>query len=167
LTRYHGVFAARSSWRALVTPKPPDGVVRRKAEKPCKKQEPAAEKPLAAKPQPPPRPSAASEPSLTPSVLAIQEDPTVITVRHWGRLLEGELYALSSRLEGSVLLKRTHGINALACPKCEGKLRPIATITDDGAVCKILRHLGLRTEPLPRARARDPTGQVGFDFHVA
>jgi hypothetical protein len=28
--RYHGVFAARSSWRPLVTPKPPDGVVRRK-----------------------------------------------------------------------------------------------------------------------------------------
>ena len=35
LARYHGVFAARSSWRALVTPKPPDGVARRKKPKPC------------------------------------------------------------------------------------------------------------------------------------
>jgi hypothetical protein len=43
-------------------------------------------------------------------VLAIQDDPTVITIRHWGRLLDGELYALSSRLQWSVLLKRTHGI---------------------------------------------------------
>src|SRR5215468_7488329 len=31
LVRYHGVFGARSSWRALVTPKPPDGVARRKS----------------------------------------------------------------------------------------------------------------------------------------
>jgi hypothetical protein len=30
LVRYHGVFGARSSWRALVTPKPPDGGARRK-----------------------------------------------------------------------------------------------------------------------------------------
>ena len=29
LVRYHGVFGARSSWRALVTPKPRDGVARR------------------------------------------------------------------------------------------------------------------------------------------
>jgi hypothetical protein len=35
LVRYHGVFAARSSWRGLVTPKPPDGVERRKKSKGC------------------------------------------------------------------------------------------------------------------------------------
>jgi hypothetical protein len=32
-------------------------------------------------------------------------------------------------------------------------------------VNKILAHLGMPTEPLPRARARDPTGQMDFgDF---
>ena len=36
LVRYHGVFGARSSWRALVTPKPPDGVARRKKSKACR-----------------------------------------------------------------------------------------------------------------------------------
>jgi hypothetical protein len=35
LVRYPGVFAARSSWRALVTPKPADGVARRKKPKAC------------------------------------------------------------------------------------------------------------------------------------
>ena len=35
LVRYHGVFAARSSWRALVTPKPPGGVAPRKKPKAC------------------------------------------------------------------------------------------------------------------------------------
>jgi hypothetical protein len=32
---------------------------------------------------------------------------------------------------------------------------------------KILSHLGMPTEPLPRAQARDPTGQQSFDFHAA
>ncbi len=32
---------------------------------------------------------------------------------------------------------------------------------------KILTHLGLPTEPLPRAQARDPTGQESFDFGAA
>jgi DNA-directed RNA polymerase subunit H (RpoH/RPB5) len=43
----------------------------------------------------------------------------------------------------------------------------IATITEPGTVKKILAHLGLPTEPLPRARARDPTGQESFDFGAA
>jgi hypothetical protein len=158
LTRYHGVFAARSSWRALVTPKPPDGVVRRKTEKPCKKSEPAE--------KPPPRLSAA-EPSLALAALATPHDPTVITVKHWGRLLDGELFASSSRLEWAVLLKRTHGLDALRCPKCDATMRPIATLTSPDAVRKILTHLGVRAEPLPRARARDPTGQERFDFDAA
>jgi hypothetical protein len=33
-------------------------------------------------------------------------------------------------------------------------------------VKKSLSHLGLRTEPLPRGRARDPTGQESFDVDV-
>jgi hypothetical protein len=42
-----------------------------------------------------------------------------------------------------------------------------AYITEPGAVKKILEHLGPSTEPLPRARARDPTGQESFDFDAA
>jgi hypothetical protein len=43
----------------------------------------------------------------------------------------------------------------------------VATITEPSVVKKILSHLGVRTDPLPRARARDPTGQESFDFDAA
>jgi DNA-directed RNA polymerase subunit H (RpoH/RPB5) len=46
-------------------------------------------------------------------------------------------------------------------------MRAMATLVEPATVKKILAHLGLPTEPLPRARARDPTGQQGFDFDAA
>jgi hypothetical protein len=46
-------------------------------------------------------------------------------------------------------------------------MRVPATITEPSVVTKILSHLGLRTEPLSRARARDPTGQESFDEGAA
>jgi DNA-directed RNA polymerase subunit H (RpoH/RPB5) len=46
-------------------------------------------------------------------------------------------------------------------------MRVLATITDPPVVTKILSHLGMRTEPLPRARARDPTGQIDFGDYAA
>jgi hypothetical protein len=46
-------------------------------------------------------------------------------------------------------------------------MRVMATLTEPAAVKKILTHLGLPTEPLPRGRARDPTGQERFDFDAA
>ena len=88
-------------------------------------------------------------------------------MKHWSRLLDGELYAASSRVEWATLLRRTYGVDALRCPKCAGRLRVMATITDPGVVKKILAHLHLPTEPLPRARARDPTGQESVDEGAA
>src|SRR5262249_14594545 len=93
--------------------------------------------------------------------------PTMITVEHWSRLRDGELYAASSRIEWALLLRRTYGVDALRCPGCGGRMRVMATIVEPGTVKKILAHLGLPTEPLPRARARDPTGQESFDFDAA
>jgi hypothetical protein len=46
-------------------------------------------------------------------------------------------------------------------------MRPIATLTDPAEVRAILTHLGMRSQPLPRAPARDPTGQASFEFAVA
>jgi len=43
----------------------------------------------------------------------------------------------------------------------------VATLADPSVVKMILSHLGLPTEPLPRARARDPTGQESFDYDAA
>ena len=94
-------------------------------------------------------------------------DPTMITVAHWRRILDGELYAASSRVEWAVLLRRTHGVDALRCPKCTGTMRAMATLVEPATVKKILAHLGLPTEPPPRARARDPTGQESVDEGAA
>ena len=46
-------------------------------------------------------------------------------------------------------------------------MRVLATITDPSVVNKILSHLGVRTDPLPRARARDPTGQMDLGVDAA
>jgi hypothetical protein len=83
------------------------------------------------------------------------------------RYLQGELFATSSRVDWAVLMQRTFGFDALKCPKCASKMRLLASLTDPGEVTKILSHLGLLTEPLPRGRARDPTGQETFEFEAA
>ena len=71
---------------------------------------------------------------------------------------------MSSRVDWAVLLQRPFGESALRCPNCDALMRVIATLTEPEPGTKILSHLGLRTEPLPRARARDPTAQESFDF---
>jgi hypothetical protein len=179
-----GVFAARSSWRALVTPKPPDGVARRKKPKRCAsapstasstspalptRATPQANGAADAVPSTPAQPapsgspaSAALRPSIAPSPL---EAATTITVKHWRRILDGELFATSSRVDWATLMRRTFGFDALRCPTCDARMRVVSTLTDPDVVKKILAHLGMPTEPLPRARARDPTGQTDFgDF---
>jgi hypothetical protein len=195
--RYHGVFAARSSWRDLVTPEHPAGAPRNKP-KPC----PAAgtDSPTATPSAAPASPSvpakraqrdAAPSPATVPSagapsalptaptvapplasvvlgaVLGVLVDLTTITVKHWSRLLDGALLASSSYVDWAVLLQRTFGFDALRCPKCDHRMRVISTITEPSAVKRILNHLGVRAEPLPRAPARDPTGQTDFDFDAA
>ena len=95
------------------------------------------------------------------------DEPTRITLKHWERTLEGKLFATSPRLDWAVLLKRTHGLDALRCLSCNSAMRPIATVTESAEVRAILTALGLRAQPLPRAPARDPTDQHSFDFAVA
>jgi hypothetical protein len=54
------------------------------------------------------------------------------------------------------LLRRTFGIDVETCPKCGGRMRLLALVTDPKNVARFLRHLGEPTEPPPRAPARDP-----------
>jgi hypothetical protein len=61
------------------------------------------------------------------------------------------------------LLKRTMGLDALACPRCGGRLEPIVEILEPGAVAKILRSMGLPDSPPPVSPARPPP-QTDFDF---
>jgi hypothetical protein len=174
--RYAGVFAPRSSWRALVTPKPRTTAAKPKpcaeAEKEVKRATPptpAAPAPLVPPVAAPPSVSRDRAPSLahreTDALAEPRGDPTTITLQHWGRLLDGELLATSSRVDWALLLRRTFGFDALRCPKCDGRMRVLATLTDPSAVRRILEHLGMRAVPLEAAPARDPTGEqtdLGF-----
>ncbi len=58
------------------------------------------------------------------------------------------------------LLRRSMDVDVLQCPKCHGRLRVLAVITEREPVQRILSHLGLPTEPPPLARARDPSDEL-------
>jgi hypothetical protein len=93
----------------------------------------------------------------------IQLAPNIISVKHWDRLLGGLLCAVQPRVDWATLLRRSLSVDVLECPKCHGRLRVVAVITEREPVQRILAHLGLPTEPPPVARARDPTDDVGDD----
>jgi hypothetical protein len=96
----------------------------------------------------------------------LHAEPTRITVAHWGRLDEGELFAKTRYIDWAVLMKRSFGLDVLRCPRCGGRMRVLGTITQPDTIRRILWCLGLRAEPLVRAPARDPTWQQ-MDFDAA
>jgi hypothetical protein len=60
-----------------------------------------------------------------------------------------------ARIDWASLLKRVFLEDVLAC-SCGGRRRILADVQERSAIVTILRHLGLRTEPAPLARARAP-----------
>ncbi|MFN8640425.1 MAG: ATP-dependent helicase HrpA [Candidatus Binatia bacterium] len=54
-------------------------------------------------------------------------------------------------------MRRTFGLDVLACPDCGGRLRLVATLADPRVIARILAHLGLPLEPLPPAPPRQPS----------
>ncbi len=68
------------------------------------------------------------------------------------------------RTDWATLLKRTLGLDALSCPKCGGRMKLIAMITEPGTVRRILRSMGLPWEPPARPPPwRPPQGELEFD----
>jgi hypothetical protein len=61
-----------------------------------------------------------------------------------------------SRLPWAELYRRVFRDDLLVCPRCTGRMRVLAAITDPAVVAAILTHLGLPTEPPPIAAARAP-----------
>ncbi len=55
------------------------------------------------------------------------------------------------------LLRRTFGLDVLACPDCGGRLRLVATIADPRVIARILAHLGLPLEPPGPVPPRQPS----------
>ncbi|XYI03798.1 hypothetical protein ACMHYB_30145 [Sorangium sp. So ce1128] len=93
--------------------------------------------------------------------LAVHVGATTISVAHWGRLLDGELFATSRTIEWAVLMKHSFGFNARTCPRCERKMHVLATITQPSTIRRILEHLGLRAgERVPEGARVPPHERV-------
>lgn len=158
LLRYSGVFSAGHTWRSLVIPKPPA------PRSPCRRARPSTVPPTTAPEQAPPEPEPAElvdlgsrEPIELRSSL---RSPFVLSDKHLRRLLDGMLLMKRSTADWSMLLRRSHGLDVLDCPKCHGRLRLRGALTDKTQVRRFLEHLGRPSESPPLAPARDPT----FDF---
>jgi hypothetical protein len=186
LLRYAGVLAPRSAWRRDVIPRARErrdgcaGAHAGRAGKAATTPEPARPKSRDARNRPQPHPSSSKEGTasgpttpkveVAPSAEArrtrpnpadvIRIAPNIVSVRHWDRLLRGLLYAVQPRVDWATLLRRSFSVDVLECPKCHGRLRMVAVITEGEPVHRILSHLRMPTEPVPVARARDPTDEA-------
>jgi hypothetical protein len=65
----------------------------------------------------------------------------------------GLVFAIRPR---ALLLKRVFLIDALKCPKCQGRMKILAAIIKPEAIRKILDHLGIPSEAPRRTAARPP-----------
>ncbi len=59
------------------------------------------------------------------------------------------------------LMRRAFELDVLACPRCGGRMRLIATIEDPQVIRRFLAQLGLRPDPF---RSRPPPGRTGDLF---
>ena len=70
--------------------------------------------------------------------------------------------ALGARSGGShyrpwaELLKRTFEVDVLQCPRCKGRMKLVAMVTDPKSIARVLRHLKEPTDPPAREPARGP-----------
>jgi hypothetical protein len=173
--RYAGVLGPRSAWRKDIVPKPRErqpACNDAGASGPAKPRE--EPKKNDASPQRPERSGEAAGPArpagsgassvMAPSAVRPGDvtvlSPNVLSVQHWDRLLGGVLYAATPRVEWAALLRRSFAADVLECPKCHGRLRVLAVITEPEPVRRILAHLGQETDTPPLARARDPTDEL-------
>ncbi len=75
---------------------------------------------------------------------ASQVAPNILSVAHWERLFEGELYAPLSRLDWATLLRRTFEVDVKSCAACEGRMTVRAVVTDPASIAKLLGALRRR-----------------------
>jgi len=139
LLLYHGTFAARGGCRvAQAAARPP--LAPPPADSTPADPAPADPGP-GARPAPGPLPPGASLAAPAPAG-ARAPPPAPRRARH---------------VAWAELLRRTFGLDVLACPDCGGRLRLVATIADPRVIARILAHLGLPLAPPPPAPPRQPS----------
>ena len=154
LVRYHGCFAPAHTWRRLVVPRPPEPRAKAARRPTTVDTEGAEAEPAAALGA---LPGPGGDDSFEPAPL---RSPFILSDYHMRRLLDGLLLMTGSRADWATLLRRSHDIDVLDCPRCHGRLRLLAVVRDKHQARRFLRYLGEPDDPQPLASARDPT----FDF---
>jgi hypothetical protein len=172
LTRFAGVLAPRSKWRRDVVPKPREkrdacGIAR--SDKPgaatrVKGDGPKTSNEFAQRPTASERNERADGDNRShrdglatisiappPRGEVIMLSPNVTAVRHWDRLIGGLLYATAPRVDWATLLHRSFAVDVLECPKCHGRLRVLAVITELTTFC--IQRVVVCRRPLPVAPA--------------
>ena len=176
LVRYAGVLGPRSAWRKDVVPRPRerpplcDGAASpvsdasqshgAKAAIPRPRSDDAAGA-VPARPRSVDGLTLARLPGggpLVGDVVALA--PNVLSVRHWDRLVGGVLYAATPRVDWARLLRRSFDVDVMRCPRCHGRLRVLAVITEREPIQRILAYLAVPIDAPPLARARDPTDDL-------
>lgn len=138
LVRYHGVFAPNSPWRGAVIPAAPSPKTHACATGPAQRSNPRATVPSASPTEPAEgMASAHDEVLLAAGVEAPAKAPRTGTRIGW-----------------ATLLHRVWNVDALKCPRCEGAMKFIATITDRVVIVRILAHLRLPTDETLSAPVR-------------
>ena len=141
LTRYHGVLAPRSSWRAQLVPDPSHchGGCDHESPSPCATR---------SRPEPPlvatPTPIAAPVESAADIVPIAAAAPAAPSPRPRSR-------TSTSYVPWNVLLRRTFGFEVLECSSCHITMLAIAVITQRAVIDKILDHVGLSLSAQPTA----------------
>jgi len=156
LLRCHGVLAAGSPLRAAIVP------VRDRPR--CRHPKPGANAPA-------PSPSSSTLPSSapsasrnpTPSSSTPSQAPTLVLVPGAGEA-PGEAPAprkwrpSTSYVPWAELVRRTFGVDPSICPRCDGRLEPLAIITKPETIERILSSVTLA--------AAEPVGPGGSPAHV-
>ena len=70
------------------------------------------------------------------------------------------------RLSWAELMRRVFDVDVFECPRCTGRMRIVATITQPEVIRSILECVGLPARPPPLAPARE-LEQPEFDFSGA
>ncbi len=125
LVRYHGVFAPNSPWRAVVVP----GVT--SVARVCEGR------------------------SARSAAIATLKRGALADVA-LAEPYEGAVRARNTagRIDWATLMHRVWGWDALACPRCEGRMKLIAVIKDREVIVRILTHVGLPAAQVSTAPAR-------------
>ena len=153
LVRYHGVLAPNARLRKSVVPStakhaPPASTACAAKARARGSASTVAVSEVSAVPRFP-----ASAPGIESRVLAPASSPG--GERSSDATSRPDDRRLMHRIDWAELLRRVHRVDALACPRCHGRLRFIAVVTERAAIRRVLDHLGESPTGPPPVRVLD------------